>query len=499
MNFIERVGNKVPHPFTLFIGLFLVLAVVSTIVSLFNVSVNVPGGKTLAIRGAFTAEGISHMVGGAVEAFVTFPALGPVLVVALGIGVAQGTGALEALMRVAFRRVPARYVPYVVALVACQGHVFSDSAYVILPVLAAVVFKAVGRNPLAGLIGAYACVGTSYNGGLMLGTLDVSTVGLTQAAANLLPQIDGYTIHVAHNYFFTAANGLILPLVGGFIIDKVLEPRLPKPTHDPRGDDEGLLNSVTPLQSRALAIAGIATFAWVAALLVAWLIPGSPLQGEEGQLAPSPFVESLSLVLSSVFLVFGLVYARTARIDPKKRGAYPHMVESIRELSGFIVLVFVISQTLALLSWSNLATLMARKFADTAEHLNIDGFWILLLIVVITSFLNLFITSGSSLWSLLSSVFVPAAMLLGLSPAAAQAAFRIGDSVTGALTPMQVFLYFTLVAAQKYRPDIKLGTLITRLIPFAVAFFVVWTGILVVFYIFDLPLGPGAPIHLPAQ
>ncbi|WP_330477169.1 AbgT family transporter [Streptomyces platensis] len=501
---VERWVNRLPHPFVLFAGIFGVAAVVSTVIAAFDVSVQVPGEKSSTpVLGALTPEGLSHLLATATDSFMAFPALGPVLVIAMGIGVAQGTGALECLMRIAFLRVSRRWVPYLVAFVACQGHVLADSAYILLPSLAAIVFKAVGRNPVAGLLGAFVCVGSGYDGGILLGTLDVTTTGITKSAADLLPGIDGYQVHIAMNWFFTAATGLLLPLVGGFLIDRVLEPRLApwNPTYDPAhaGAEDGAAAEAlaTPAQRRALLISGGVTLVAAAAMVTAWLLPGSPLRGEDGVLAPSPFVDSLALVLSGLFFLFGIVYARCGGVDKEARAVYPHLIGAVRDMSGFVVLVFAIAQTINLLTWSNLGKLFAIGLADGAKSVGLGGFGILLAVVLVTSLLNLLITSGSALWSILGTVMVPAGMLLGLSPAAMHAAFRIGDSVTGAITPMQVFLYFALVSAQKYQPELRLGTVISRLVPFALSFATVWTVILTGFYFLDLPLGPGAPIHLP--
>ena len=227
LGLVERVGNRLPNPFVLFVGLLVSIAVLSTIVAAFGVTVTVPGvEEPVPVRGALTPDALVALMDGVIDNFVTFPALGPVLTVVLGVGVAQGTGALESAVRLVFSHVSRGAVPYVVALVACQGHVMSDAAFLVIPPLAALVFLAVGRHPLAGLIGAYACTATGYGGGLFMGTLDASLAGITQKAASLLPAGEGFAGNIAMNWYYGVAAGLILPLVGGFIIDRVLEPKL---------------------------------------------------------------------------------------------------------------------------------------------------------------------------------------------------------------------------------------------------------------------------------
>jgi aminobenzoyl-glutamate transport protein len=494
LGFVERLGNKLPNPFLLFVGLLGLIAVASTIVAAFHVEVVVPGVKeAVPVRAALAPDGLVALVEGAIDNFVSFPALGPVLVVVLGVGVAQGTGGLEAAVRLVFSRVPRGAVPYVVALVACQGHVMSDASFLVIPPLAALVFLAVGRHPLAGLIGAYACTATGYGGGLLMGTLDASLAGITQKAASLLPAGSAFHGNIAMNYYFGAAAGLILPIVGGLLIDKVLEPRL-----GPwRGEENTDGVRVSKAEKRAVLVAAGAVALFGVLLTVAWLVPGSPLQGEGGTLVPSPLLSNLVIAISLSFLIFGVVYARVLPVQRDKREVGALMEKSIRDMAGFIVLIFIVSQTLAVLAYSNLGVLMAVKLADAAQSVGLQGFGVLVFLVLLSSMLNLVITSGSGLWSLESTVMVPGLMLLGLSPAMIQAAHRIGDSVTQAVSPMHIFLYLVLTMARRYEPNLKLGTLIARLLPFVPAFAVVWIGILALFYFLGLPPGPGQSVFLP--
>ena len=362
---VERLGNKLPNPFLLFVGLLLLIAVASTIVAAFHVTVTVPGVKeSVPVRAALAPDGLVALMDGAIDNFVTFPALGPVLVVVLGVGVAQGTGALEAAVRLVFARVPRSAVPYVVALVACQGHVMSDASFLVIPPLAALVFLAVGRHPLAGLIGAYACTATGYGGGLLMGTLDASLAGITQKAASLLPAGQDFQGNIAMNYYFGVAAGLILPIVGGLLIDKVLEPRL-GPWRGEPAEAGGV--RVSREEKRAVLVAAGAVAVFGVLLTIAWLLPGSPLQGEGGTLVPSPLLSNLVIAISVSFLIFGLVYARVLPVERDKREVGKLMEQSIRDMAGFIVLIFIVSQTLAVLAYSNLGVLMAVKLADAAE------------------------------------------------------------------------------------------------------------------------------------
>ncbi|MEU9337606.1 AbgT family transporter [Streptomyces sp. NPDC048290] len=513
---LERLGNKLPHPFYLFGVLFAILAVVSTVLAAVDAEVTVPGSdERLAVQGLLTWDGIKWLLENAVTNFTGFPPLGTVLLMMMAVGVAERTGLLEAAVKATIAKAPARTLPYVVTFVATQGHVMSDISALVIPPLAALAFKAAGRNPLAGLIGAFAAVTAGYASGFTVGALDALYSGITQQVTTVLPISDGAPTHLLVNYFFTASVSVALTVLGGFLTDRVLEPRLPWPTGDGisetgEGDSDragsgdgaasGAKEPSTTLareQVRGLWAATASVAVLAAVVVTAWLIPGSPLRGEGGALIPSPVLSGLVPLLFTAFLTAGVVYGIAARTVKHKNDLPRIMGESVTSMSGYIVLILVIAQFIAVFNWSNVGTLLAVKCSAALESIGLTGFLALLLFVVVVSVLNLFITSGSALWSLMAPVFVPTFMLIGMSPALTLAAFRIADSATQMISPLNPYVFLMLAFMRKYEPGAQLGTLISRLMIYVVPFMAMWLAVLGIFYFFDLPLGPGAGIHMP--
>lgn len=505
---IEVVGNKLPHPMYLFIYLFLIIAVVSSVLAAFDSSVTIPGtDEAVEVRGFFTGEGLVWFMESFPENFISFPPLVTVVLMVMAVGLAERTGLINAAIVATFARAPRWLVPYAVAIIATQAHVMSDVAMIVVPTLAALVFLKVGRNPIAGFTGALACVAAGYSGGVTIGALDTLLVGITEQATQILPGTEAPT-SLLMNYYFTASSALILGVLGGFLIDRVLEPRCPEPSLDSVKEEftvpeqmQGTVDSTQQMklkaeERRGLVAAAISLGLFWVGLVTAWVWPGSPLQGEGGTLIPSPLLSSMIVVIFSSFVVAAIAYGIASRYLTSKQQIPEMLVDAVKTAAPYIVLVFVIAQALALFTWSNLGTLLAVNMAASFESLGVTGFWALVVFIIVAMVLNLLITSGSAQWALLAPVFVPGFMLLGLSPAVTQAAYRIGDSVTSPLSPMNAMLLVALTLLHRWEPDAKLGTLISRNAIFVIPFFLVWTIILGVFYFFDLPLGPGAPIHM---
>ncbi|WP_369056257.1 AbgT family transporter [Kineococcus terrestris] len=498
---VERVGNRIPEPFVLFVGLFAVLAVVSTAMALAGVRVTVPGAQEeTVVRGLLTGEGIAWFLGGVVDNFVSFPPLGTVVVILLAVGLAQRSGMLTALVALAFRGAPRWALPYAVALVCTVGSVMADSVMVVVPPLAAMVYRAAGRHPVAGLLTAFAAAGAGYSTSMVPTSLDALFAGITQSVVVGLPD-PGTPVTPVSNWWFNIASSLVLSAVCGFLSSRVLEPRLERTgvprQQRPDAEGPGAVDDVDELQvdavaRRGLRRAGAAAAATALALVLLAVLPGAPLRnGSGGYLPESPLLDSTVFVVSALLAVPGLVHGFSTGAFRRAVDVPAAMAEAVRDMAPFIVLAFVLGQFIALFTWSGVGTWMAVAGADALRALDFTGFPAIVAFVLLCSLLNLFIVSGSSMWTIMGAVFVPLFALLGYEPAFVQAAFRIGDSATQVLTPLNPYIVVVLAMLRRWEPGAGLGTLIARMLPFTVFFWLAWVAVLTVWFLADLPFGPG--------
>ncbi|GAA1909259.1 AbgT family transporter [Arthrobacter gandavensis] len=506
---VERVGNRLPDPFILFLLLFGIVAVASTAMAWANVSVTVPGSdEATRIRGLFTAEGMSWLTTTLGENYLGFPPLATVLPILLAVGVAEKSGLLAAMIRRAFGAAPRWALPYAVGLVGVAGSIMADAAFVVIPPLAALVFKAAGRHPVAGLLGGFAAAGAGYSTSMLVTSLDALFAGITTAVTGALPN-PGEPVNPLSNYFFNVASSGMLILAAGFLIDKVLEPRLVKQSvprseteEEDAGADGGAASEVldpnlTPVERRGLRWALVLGALVAGAIAAAALVPNSPWRNEDGGFLPSsPLLSSIVFIVFVMFVVPGLVYGRITGTMPGARDIPRVMGQSIKEMSGFLVLAFVLGQFIALFNWSGIGNWIAVAGASGLESIGLTGYPAILAFIVLASLLNLFIISGSAMWTLMAAVFVPMFALLGYEPAFVQAAFRVGDSATQVLTPLNPYMIVLLTMLRRYEPSAGLGTVISRMLPFTVVFWIAWVAVLTVFYVFNLPLGPGNGIFI---
>ena len=494
LQFIERVGNKLPHPFWLFTIMALIVILLSAALNALNVSATSPiDGEVIEVRSLLSAEGMQVIFGDAVENFVNFPPLGVIIVVMLGVSVAEQSGLLNAMLRGGVTRVPAKWLTFAVALTGVTGSVASDAAYVVLVPLSALLFQAAGRSPVLGLIVAFGSVSAGYNASLLITPTDAVLAGLTTEAAGFVEP--GYLVTALDNYFFTFVSAIVLAT----LITLVTEFLLSKRTEGLRQDGEGVegdLGSMrlTTAERRGLRNAALTLLVVVAAFASALAPAASPFRGEDGSVLESPVITGIAYVLGILFFLVGAVYGRTVGTIQKTWDIPPAMVPGVRDLAPVVVLFFAASQFLAYFSWTGMGEILSIRGAAFLDEAGVHPVLLFLGMILFATTMNLFITSGSAQWTIIAPIFVPMFMLLDIPPETTQALYRIADSSTNVISPMSPYFVMVLGFLQRYRKDAGIGTLVSLTLPISLTILTGWTLLFLGWWALGLPLGPGVPV-----
>jgi aminobenzoyl-glutamate transport protein len=493
---LERFGNALPDPATMFLALAGLVVVASAVCAALGVSVPHPqDGTPIEAVSLLDRAGIRRMFTEAVRNFVGFAPLGTVLVAMIGIGVAEATGLIAVVMRGFVTAMPRALLSAAIVFTGVNANQAADAGVIILPPLGAMLFAAAGRHPLAGIAAAFAGVAGGFSANLLPSTLDVLLAGFSQAAIDASRLAPGYQVQVLGNYWVMMAATPLLTLVGVWITDRVVEPRL-GPWHGEREAPPAM----GPAERRGLRWAAIASAA-TALGIVALVWPGwGPLRADEGATLLDqlkPFFDSMVVLILLVFFVPGLAFGiATGRIRGD-RDVVRMTGDTVAGMAGYIVLAFCAGQFVAYFAWSNLGGIVAVSGARALQALGLEGAPLLTGFVGFAALLNVLITSSSALWAIIGPIFVPMFALLGFTPEATQCVFRIGESATNIVTPLMPYMPFVLAAARRYVPGAGTGTLITLMLPYSIAFLVAWTLLLLAFYAFGWDIGPGVALRLP--
>ncbi|GAB5503024.1 AbgT family transporter [Pyruvatibacter sp.] len=484
---VERTGNALPDPVTLFALMIVLVVIASVIAAAAGVAVPHPGtGDVVEAKSLLAADQIQRLLVEMPKTFTNFAPLGYVLLVMLGVGVAEKTGFLTVALRSLVSGVSPRLITAALVFAGIMSSLAADAGYVVLIPLGAAIFMGAGRHPVAGLAAGFAGVAGGFSSNLILTPLDPLLAGITQEAARLV--VADYVVEVTANYYLMLGLVPLFVIVGTWVTDKIVEPRLPKwePTETPVPSVDGDVSAVERRGIQAALLSVVVLAAGVAAL--AWE-PGFPLRGEDGSFLP--LMRSLVSLMFIAFLVAGIAYGVTTRVIASDKDVVRMMADAMSDLGVYIVLAFIAAHFIAMFSWSNLGIISAVVGADTLRSIGFEGSPLLVSLILLAATINILVGSASAKWAFLAPIFVPMLMLLGLSPEATQAAYRIGDSSTNMITPLLPYFPLILIVGKRYDPNFGIGTLVATMLPFAIAFGVASTVFFVGWLALGLPLGPG--------
>lgn len=507
LDFVEWLGNLLPHPVTLFVLFATSVILVSALASWLGWSVPDPRPEGAAGRSPtgmiqavslLNAAGLRRIVENLVSNFVNFVPLGTVLVALLGVGVAEASGLLSAAIRGIVMRAPKQLITAAVVFTGVMSNTASEAGYVILVPLAAVIFLALGRHPLAGLAAAFAGVSGGYSANLLIGTVDPLLAGITEEAARLIdPE---YTVHPAVNWYFMFVSTFLITALGTWVTVRIVEPKLGP--YDPSRAEKGATDtrSMEPLSReewKGLGAAAIAALVVAGLILLATVPENGVLRNPEtGDLLNSPFLRGMVALIFVFFLVPGITYGVVTGSIRSDRDVINGMSSAMSSLGLYIVLVFFAAQFVAFFNWSNLGALVAVAGADLLRAINLTGPLVFVPFILMCAFVNLMLGSASAQWAVTAPIFVPMLMLIGYSPEVIQAAYRIGDSVTNIITPMMSYFGLILAFAARYDRNIGIGTIVATMLPYSMIFLVGWMALFFLWVFgLGLPVGPEAPTY----
>jgi len=521
LDVVEKVGNKVPHPAVIFLVLIAIVVLLSHALYLAGTSVttqvvepdvaNEAGElpaltsyeyqypydaklfakhkieqETIAVKSLLTTEGIRFIYSSLIPSFMSFTAVGLIIVAMLGVGVAEEAGLVNALIRKLVIVSPRWALCYILVLVGILSSIAADAGYLVLIPLAGVAFMSVGRHPLAGLATGFAAVAGAFTVNMLIKPLDAILTEFTNDAIHLVdPQL---SIGLTANLWFSIASVLFLTVVVTVITERVTEPRLGE-FQGEKPEEEG--GALTADESRGLRYALLALIAVLVGFGFLTIPAGAPLRNPEtgALIGNSPFMNGLIALIMVLFLATGAAYGLGAKTMKGLTDIIKAMEKALSSLGSLLLLLFVISQFVAYFNYSNMGTIMAVKLAGLLQTANLDPLWLLIGFILVVGFIDLFITGAIAKWAIFAPIFVPLLIKLGVKPESVLAAYRVGDSPINSITPLNAYFALVVTFCQKYDKKAGVGTVVALMLPYVIWMFVLWTALFVAWHLLGLPWG----------
>jgi aminobenzoyl-glutamate transport protein len=530
---IERLGNKMPDPAILFLWLCLGVILLSQALQWLDVKatyqvVEPPpaaaeqtyyGGssqptyvgptepepatdykvrtETTKVKGLLTVDGVRYLFTSFVDNFRNFAAVAIILVVMIGVGLAEAAGLIGALIRRLVAVSSSSTLTFIIVLLGMISSVASDAGYLVLIPLGAVAFKSVGRNPLAGIAAAFAGVAAGFGVNFLITPLDGVLTEITNDASALVDQ--NAEIDLAANLYFGIASALFVTIVLTIITTRLVEGRIGPwdPAQAAEITEEAEDETAPADEARGLRYALWATLAVVAVIALLTAIPGAPLRNPEtGRvIGDSPFMDSLILIISLIFFAAGLGYGRGTGTIKSSDDVLSSITKSWAGLASLLFLFLLIAQFIAYFNFSNMAQVAAAHLGDLLESADIGAVWLLIGFILVTMVVDLIMPAAIAKWAILAPIFIPLLIRLNVTPQTVLAAYRVGDSPLNVITPLMAYFPLIVVFVRRYQKDAGIGTVVSLMLPYVVILSIAWTAFFVAWYLIGIPLGPGSPVH----
>ncbi len=510
LDVIERVGNKVPHPAIMFLALCVGVIVLSQLLAWAGVSATyevarptgLPGDyeivtQTVSIQGLLTADGIRFLVTSPVPVFMGFTAMGIILIVMIGVGVAERSGLIAALIRRLVAASSAATLTYIIVFLGVISSIASDAGYLVLIPLGGAAFLSVGRHPLAGLAAAFAGVAAGFGVNLLITPTDAVLTEITNEAIALVdPSI---TIDLTANLWFGIGSTVLLTVALGFVTSRLVEKRLGAydPAVAPEASDANIQTADAgpevddAAERRGLRWAGLYLLVAIGIIALLTVPSGAPLRDPEtgSIIGTSPFMSGLIVIIAALFFAAGLGYGRGAGTLRTANQVIDAITKSWAGLAGLLLLFLLIALFIAYFNYSNMPQVAAVKLGDLIERANIGTGWLLLIAILITAVVGFIIPQAIAKWALLAPIFIPLFMRLGVEPEAVLAAYRVADSPPNIVTPIMAYFPLIVIFAARYDRRSGIGTVIALMLPYFVVALAVWTLFYLAWYALGLPWG----------
>lgn len=497
LDWIERMGNKLPHPFWMFVWITLFVVLISSITSLLGVKATDPAtGNVVEAQNLISGDGLRRFLQEMVTNFAHFAPLGLVLVMLMGVSVAEKSGLLAVVMRNLAFSVPRKVVLPVIFIIGACGNIGSDAGVVIVPPIAALIFSQMGYHPVAGLIAGYAGATAGFTANFFIAGTDVLLAGISTEVTSKIAGAG--EVSATANWYFMIISTLLLGFGGAYVVTRYT---IPRTRNFSMGDHEisepDTTHTLTPEERRGLKHAGYAALTLIVLVAILTIPPGAPLRNQEtGGIVPSPFLRGLVPILFFLFAIPGYFYGRATGSIKEADDVIKYMGQGMKDLSGYIVLMLVVAQFINLFSWSRLDTILAIDGAQFLQSTGLTGPLMFTLFMTLVAFINIFIGSGSAKWAIFAPVFIPMLAQLGYNPAFVQLMYRVGDSITNCISPLYVYFPLLIGWVRQYDKKTGIGTVVSLLVPYAVVLFIMWVVLLFVWYWLNLPIGIGEGIFL---
>lgn len=503
------------HPAIVFLILTIIVMVISSIGGILHLetsynSVNAVTGdittQVVNINNLFNRTGIQYLISNMITNFINFAPLVNIIVGLIGVGVAYKSGFLNSLFKMIGKVVPRKTLTFIVVLLGVISTMFSEVGYVILIPLSAILFMNLGRHPSAGICAAFAGITFGMGAGVVANNIDSILVDYTGSAVSILDST--YNVSIGGNLFFMIISTILIAYLGTFITERYIIPKLGKYTFD---EEEPSQDTLVSIKEKKGVILSLLVSLILILILIYCITPGLPFSGLLLYLKDNNYVDQLFgynsyfkqgiVTIVSFLLIFaGLVYGMRVKTIKSSRDLVNAMNYYLKEISSILVLIFFAAQFCLIFRETNIGVFIVASLTELLSNLELSGILLIIVCFIMIIISSIFVPALGTKWAIISPIMVPMFMQNSLTPEFAQAVFRGASSATLGITPL--FTYFVILIGfleiynKRKNDTVTITDAMSLMVPYTIAYTILWLLIILAFYIIGLPIGPSVSVMI---
>ena len=508
---LSKIKETKIHPALVFLILTFIVMIISSVGHFFNVeasyyTVNSTTGaidsQTVTIYSLFNRTGLQYLISNMLTNFMSFVPLGTIIIGLMGIGVAYKSGFLDTLFSMIAKKSPRKLITFLIVLLGVIFSMFYDVGYVILIPLAAILFINLGRHPSAGICAAFAGITFGYGANIIANGLDAILIEYTESATRILDST--YKIGTNSNLVFMIISTLIIAYVGMIITEKFIIPKLGK--YNFSEEEQEIIDREPTAKEKKGVLVALLFLSIIILMLIYCIFPGLPFSGLLLYLKDdiyikqlfgenSYFYQGVVFIFSVLLMITGLIYGLRVKTIKNNKDFVDGMNYYLKDLSSLLVLIFFAAQFVLIFKQTNIGVFIVVLLSHLLENMQLTGLVLVIISFILMLICSIFVPTAGTKWAILSPILVPMYMQSSLTPEFAQAVFRAADSSVKGITP--IFTYFVILIGflQIYNKNkeeiVTITDAMKLMIPYTIAFSLLWLVIVICFYILGIPIGIG--------
>ena len=451
----------------------------------------------VSVENVFSLSGLKYIFSSTVSNFVNFAPLSSLIIILIEFGVMEKSGFLKTAITFLAKKMKKNTVTFIIVFLSVIASLMGDISYIVMIPLSAAVFKYGKRNPLIGIIAAFAGLTCGEGVSMIFTSVDSSLLSQSLLSARVIDL--SYRMASISGIFIMGVAVLILSFVITWITENVIAKKFSNQIDNEEEFEDKVLTR-KELRGLLFAIFGASVYFLI---ILYNIIPGLPFSGNLLDNTQILYVDKLFsynsffsngfvFVVTIFFLILGLFYGLGSRTIKNNKDFVDALGYSLDGIGKTLVLILAASLFVSVVKYSNIGTVIVAYLASIFRVINFEGLPLIILLFIISAIATLFLPASISKWSIISPIAIPVFMNAGITPEFAQIIFRFGESVTMGLTPVMAYFVIYLAFLNKNSHEEKpigLFKAIKYQVPYATISAIVFLILIVLWYIIGLPLG----------